>query len=72
LILLQCDYTNIISSITWWNPAPLPITQKGTGSTQRSSRRYVRSSPTWTEAWGPTSKTWLLLAKDDFWRHHLR
>jgi len=24
LILLQCDYKNIVSPIAWWNPPPLP------------------------------------------------
>ena len=31
-ILLQCDHADIISPIVWWNPAPMPFTQRGTGS----------------------------------------
>jgi len=32
----------------------------------------MRSKPTRTQTWGPTSKTWLILAKDGFWRCYLR
>ena len=41
----------------------MPFTQRGTGSPQGNSRRYMRSSPTRTQTWRSTSKTWLLLAK---------